>query len=196
MQQLTGLDQMFLSLDSATTNAVLGGLVRFDPPAPGAPVPDEAFMRARLTEHLPLIPPMNKRVVTVPFALDHSYLATCERIDVGDRITTVVLPGAGGDVELAAEVSRIMGTPLITDGPLWDYTIITGLDDGGIAHLLRIHHGMVDGSTMPDIWDLFADEPVATLPDTPPLRTRPEPVLGKSEMAVRGVTGTLARPVK
>lgn len=36
MQQLTGLDQMFLSLDSATTNAVLGGLVRFDPPPPGA----------------------------------------------------------------------------------------------------------------------------------------------------------------
>ncbi|MDO5498838.1 MAG: wax ester/triacylglycerol synthase family O-acyltransferase [Propionibacteriaceae bacterium] len=193
---MTGLDHMFLALDSATTNAVLGGLVKFDQPADGQPVPDASFMRDRLTERLPLIPAMSKRMVKVPLMLDHSYLAHVDRVDVADRIKTVSLPEPGTDVELAAEVSRIMGTPLLTEDVMWDLTVIEGLAGGGIAHLLRIHHAVVDGSTMPTIWDLFSDEPTSDIPETPVVTSLPEPLLGSAEMAARGVAGLASVPLR
>lgn len=196
MQQLTGLDQMFLSLDGHTTNAILGGLCRFEKPAPGQPVPDEPFMRTRLNERLVHIPPFTKRLVPVPLALDNSYLAEVDRIDVGRHVRTVRLPAPGDNKTLAAEVSRIMGTDLVTDGPLWEYIIFEGLEDGGVAHMLRIDHGVVDGSTMPKIWDLIADEPLDGIPDAPPQRTLPQPLFGKPEMAVRALYGLVKKPVQ
>ena len=196
MQQLTGLDQMFLSLDGPTTNAVLGGLCRFEKPEPGQPVPDEPFMRARLNERIRHIPPFTKRIVPVPLALDNSYLAEVDRIDVGRHVRTVRLPAPGDDRVLAAEVSRIMGTDLVTDGPLWEYIIFEGLEDGGVAHMLRIDHGLVDGSTMPKIWDLMVDEPQGGIPEEPPVRTLPQPLFGKTEMAARAVYGLVKKPVQ
>lgn len=196
MQQLTGLDQMFLSLDGPTTNAVLGGLCRFEKPEPGQPVPDEPFMRARLDERLQYIPPFSKRIVKVPLGVDNSYLAEMDRVDVGRHIRTVRLPAPGDDKVLAAEVSRIMGTDLVTDGPLWEYIIFEGLEDGGIAHMLRIDHGVVDGATLPTIWDLMSDEPQAGLPESMPVRTLPQPLFGKPEMAVRGVIGLAKKPLQ
>lgn len=195
MQQLTGLDQMFFALDSQTTNAVLGGLVRFEPLADGQRGPDEDFMRKRLAERLPFIPPMNKVVREVPLALDFGYLADPGRIDISDHIRTVHLPPPGDDKALAEEVSRIMGFPLRTDRPLWELWIIKGLADGSIAMLLRIHHGMVDGSTMPKIWDLFSDEPREPMVAEKTGAPLPEPFLGDLEMAARAVTGTLKRPL-
>lgn len=194
MQQLTGLDQMFFALDTQTTNAVLGGLVRFEPLADGQTGPDEAFMRKRLAERLPFIPPMNKVVREVPLGLDYGYLADPGRIDIDEHIRTVVLPAPGDERTLAEEVSRIMGFPLRMDRPLWELWIISGLADGSIAMLLRIHHGMVDGSTMPRIWDLFSDEPTESLDVEPTGASLPEPFGGSAEMAVRAVTGTLKRP--
>lgn len=200
MQQLTGLDQMFFALDTQTTNAVLGGLVLFEPLADGQRGPDAAFMRKRLHERLPLIPPMNKRVVQVPFALDYGYLAVAHRVDLTEHIRTLTLPEPGDDRELAAEVSRLMSSPFrpadMKDSPLWDLTIIDGLANGSMAMLLRIHHGVVDGSTMPAIWDLFSDEPRADLTDVhEALGTLPEPYVGDAEMFVRAITGTLKRPL-
>ncbi|MGV9710179.1 wax ester/triacylglycerol synthase family O-acyltransferase [Gordonia sp. NPDC003424] len=196
MQQLTGLDQMFFSLDSQTTNAVLGGLVRFEPLADGQTGPDEAFMRKRLAERLPFIPPMTKVVRNVPLGLDYGYLADPGRIDLDDHLRTIELPAPGDEQALAEEVSRIMGYPLRDDRPLWDLWIIKGLADGSIAMLLRIHHGMVDGSTMPRIWDLFSDEPTEPMEaDTTGKAPLPEPFFGDAEMAVRAVAGTLKRPL-
>jgi diacylglycerol O-acyltransferase len=193
---MTGLDHMFLSLDSATTNAVLGGLVKYEAPEPGGPLPDATFLTQRLTERIPLIPPMSKRMVPVPLALDHHYLANDTRIDVASRIRTVRVPEPGTDVELAAEVSRIMATPFPTDDVLWDMTVIEGLAGGAVANLLRIHHAVVDGSTMPQIWDLFSDEPAGELPTATPAPNLPEPYLGGLEMAGRALVGFTRHPLR
>lgn len=44
VQQLTALDVMFSSLDTETTNGVLGGLVLHEPAADGRPAADAAFI--------------------------------------------------------------------------------------------------------------------------------------------------------
>jgi diacylglycerol O-acyltransferase / wax synthase len=194
MQQLTGLDQMFLALDTATTNGILGGLVLFEPAEDGKHGPDEAFMRERLSERLPYIPPMAKRIVEVPLAMDYGYLATCDRVDVSRHLRTHKLPAPCSTQEIADEVSRLMGAPLETDGPLWDLTVIQDNEQRVLAHLLRIHHGVVDGSTMPQIWDLFSDNPKTDLGDAPPIRSLPEPLFGQAEMWARIAPAILKRP--
>lgn len=195
MQKLTGLDQMFFGMDTETTNSMLGGLVRFAPRKEGQVGPDAAFMRKRLAERLRYIPPLNKEVRQVPFGMDFGYLANAGRIDLVDRIRTITLPEPGDDRALAEEVSRLVAMPLDTSGPLWDLTIIDGFADNSMALLLRLHHGVVDGSTMPQIWDLFSDNPTTEVPETDTSTPLPQPLFGDAEMAVRGVTGLLKKPV-
>ena len=194
MQQLTTLDRMFSSLDGATTNATLGGLVLFDAPEAGASVPDEAFMRRRLTERLRYIPAMNRQVVKAPLPIDHDYLGRPSRIDVAAHLRTIRLEAPGTRAQLAAEVSRIMGTSIPKDRPLWDYTIIEGLEDGGLAHLLRIDHLVVDGGSMPSLWTLLSDEPSEELVADPDYGL-PEPFFGRAELVARQAKDVLSKPV-
>ena len=195
MRQLTGLEQAYLALEDHTTSATIACLALFDAPTPGQPVPDEPFMRARIDERLAQIPPFRKRIVPVPLGLDHSYLAESDRIDVGRHVRTIKLTAPGDERTLAAEISRVMSTELVTDGPLWEYVILKGLADGGVAHLLRTHHALADGTTMMRIWDALSDEP--RLPQhEDPQQTLPEPLFGRTEMAARAALGVAKKGVK
>jgi WS/DGAT/MGAT family acyltransferase len=80
--------------------------------------------------------------------------------------------------------------------PLWDLAVIDGLEGGRIAHLLRIHHGVIDGSSVPLVLDLLSDNPTVE-PDPKDRRgTRTEPGFGKAEMLARGIVGSATRPVR
>ena len=124
MQQLTALDVMFSSLDTETTNGVLGGLVLHEPPTDGRKAADAAFMRQRFAERLPYLPPLHRELVKVPIGIDHDYLGQPDRIDLLEHIRSITLPAPGTRDQLAAEVSRIMSTSLPTGRPLWDYTCL------------------------------------------------------------------------
>ncbi|MFP5347854.1 MAG: wax ester/triacylglycerol synthase family O-acyltransferase, partial [Actinomycetes bacterium] len=187
---------MFLSLETATTNGVLGGLVLFDAAPDGERGPDEAFMRRRITERLDLLPPLRWRRAEVPFELDHDYLVEADRIDVNAHIQTISLPSPGTREQLTDEVSRLMSVALVPGRPLWDLYVIEGLEDGGIAHLLRIHHGVLDGGSMPVLWDFLADEPVASLTPKWPRPVTPEATGGTAEMLVRGLLAAGLRPAR
>ncbi len=195
MQQLTGLDQLFLTINSKTTNSVLGGLVLFELPEPGQPIPNEAFMRQRLAERIRYIPPLYRVLVPVPFNLDHPYLAKADRIDIGAHLRTVHLSAPGTREQLADEISLLMSANLTPGRPMWDLTVFEGLEGGGVAHLLRIDHTVIDGSSFPPMWDLMSDDPIAPLDDSA-YPDWPEPLAGKAEMFGRGVLGAAGLPIK
>ena len=195
MQQLTALDVMFSSLDTESTNGMLGGLVLFEPAAGERAVPDAAFMRHRFAERLDFLPPLHRQVVKVPIGLEHDYLGQPGRIDLLEHIREISLPAPGTHDQLAEEVSRIMSTSLPADRPLWDYTVVHGLQDGSVAHLLRIHHLVIDGSSMPRLWDALSDDPVQPLER---LRdsTHQQPRWGAIEMILRELSGVAAKPAQ
>lgn len=194
MQQLSGIDQIFFALDTATTDAILGGLIRFEAPKDGQPLPDEVFMRHRLVERMDYIPPLKLIRIRTPLGLDHDWIKEADRVDVDKHIHTVHVAAPGTNRELDAELSRIMATPLVQDRPMWDYTIFEGLEDGGVAHLFRVHHGIVDGGLMTQIWTLLSDEPgPLELPDT--AVHHPEPLFGRPELIARGVMAFANKPV-
>ena len=195
MQQLTALDVLFSSLDTETTNGVLGGLVLHEPPAEGAHNPDAGFMRARMAQRLPYLPPLHRKVIRLPIGIDHDYLGRVDRLDLHDHVREISLPSPGTHDQLAAEVSTIMSSALPMDRPLWDLTVIHGLQDGSVAHLLRIHHLVIDGGSMPVLWDALADEPTRPLTAAYTVLHR-QPRFGWPELLARELFGTVAKPLQ
>ncbi len=195
MQQLTVLDSMFTAMDTDTTNAILGGLILFEPSPDGRTAPDEDFMRVRISERAKYLPPLTRRLVKAPLGMGHDYLAEYDRLDVASHLRTMTLPAPGTHEQLAEEVSRQMSAAKLPDDrPLWDYTVIKGLQDGSVAHLLRIHHVVIDGGSMPVLWDLLSDHPKEPL--TVATSPFPEPRFGPPEVALHEFVNTALAPAE
>ena len=72
MKQLTGVDASFLYMETATSVGHVSGLSVFEKPdVPGWSAYDA--LRAQIELRLPLLEPLRRRVVTVPFQLDHPF---------------------------------------------------------------------------------------------------------------------------
>ncbi len=194
MQQLTMLDSMFGAMDTDVSNAILGGLMIFDPSPDGRTAPDEDFMRARIAERAQYLPPLSRKVVKAPLGLGHDYLGVYDRLDVAAHLRTITLPAPGTHEQLAQEVSRQMSAAKLPDDrPLWDYTIIKGLQDGSVAHMIRIHHLVIDGGSMGVLYDLLSDDPKG--PMTTDVDPYPQPRFGQVETLAREIVDTARVPL-
>jgi diacylglycerol O-acyltransferase len=194
MQQLSGMDGMFLSVDTSTSSGVMGGMIvyeRPDDPEAGS----RARMIDRITERIDHVPPLRWVLTRVPLHLDKEYWAE-NHVDVPAHVTSYTVDGEGTDRDLAALVSELMIQPMDKLRPLWDLAVIDGLEGGRIAHLLRIHHGVIDGSSVPLVLDLLSDNPTVEPHPADRPRLGHEPGLGKAEMLARGVVGSAIRPVR
>lgn len=194
MQQLSGMDGMFLSVDTSTSLGVMGGMIVYDKPEdPEAGSRDR--MIERISDRLDHLPPLRWVLTPVPLALDKEYWVESE-VDVPAHVTAETVGGTGSDQDLAALVSELMTVPMDKKRPLWDLTVITGLEGGRLAHLLRIHHGVIDGSSVPLVLDLLSDNP-ATEPDpNDSAAAAKKPRFGTPEMLARGIVGSATRPVR
>ena len=196
MQKLTGLDEMFLSVDDAgTTNGAMGGLVIYERPSNRTAARAAALVE-RVEERIEHLPFLRWKLARVPFGLDHARWVDLGRVDVADHVRTVRLIKPGNDRALAAEVASIMAAPLPQDRPLWEIVVIEGLAGGRIAHLMRVHHGLIDGSSVPTVLDILSDDP------TPGLGFEAHPEHdgdrfgGRLGMLGRGLAATAVRPAK
>ena len=52
---------------------------------------------------------------------------------------------AGIERELDAAISEIASTPLPRDRPLWEITVVEGLEDGRVGFVAKLHHAVADG---------------------------------------------------
>ena len=129
MQQLTGLDAAFLTLDSPTAYGHVGSVSVLDPPAGG-----EALTLERLTEliesRLHLVPPFRRRLVEVPFGLDQPYWIEDPDFDIEFHVRELALPAPGDDRQLAVQAARLHARPLDRRRPLWETYLIHGLQRG------------------------------------------------------------------
>ena len=151
MQHVTGLDQMFLSYDTMTTNGNIGGIAIFDDDGKGGPKAEPgarlAWLRQRVTDRLPTLPPLRWRLA--PFAMDTFWVEST--VDVDYHVVHVQLQEPGDEKMLLTYLKRIMGVHLDRTRPMWRLYLIEGLPNGQYAYLFKVHHGLADGSAM---WEL------------------------------------------
>src|ERR1700761_8043552 len=132
MQQLTGLDAAFLTLDSPTAYGHVGSVSVLDPPAGG-----ELLTLERLTEliesRLHLVPPFRRRLVEVPLGLDQPYWIEDPDFDIEFHVREIGLPAPGNERQLADLIARLHARPLDRKRPLWELYLISGLAEGRLG---------------------------------------------------------------
>lgn len=193
MQQLTGVDASFLYMESPTTFGHVSSLILYDPK--GTDAAGYEATKALFAERLHLLEPMRRKLVTVPFDLDHPYWIEDPHLDLDFHIRQTAVPPPGTDEQLAELVGRLIARPLDRSRPLWELYVIYGLASGHIAQLTKVHHAAIDGvggaQLLANILDLEPDAPTppGTVPD-------PEPVPSEEQMLLRGLASLATRPYK
>ena len=90
---------------------------------------------------------MRRRLVEVPFGLDHPYWIEDPDFDLDFHVRHMGLPPPGDQRQLAEQVARIVARPLDRSRPLWELYVIEGLEGGRFAVYHKVHHALVDGES-------------------------------------------------
>ena len=195
MKQLTGLDASFLYMETANAFGHVSSLSVYERPDDPGFRPFEAF-RARVEAALPQLEPFRRRLVEVPFELDHPYWVADPGFDLDFHLRHQAVPEPGDDEQLAAQVARIIGRPMDRSRPLWEAYVFEGLADGCFAVLTKVHHATIDGASGVELLGMLLDtEPHATVePVVDPWK--PERVPSSVEMFNRTLVNLARRPEK
>lgn len=177
------LDALFLASESRESMMHVGALMPFSPP-PGGGAGFLADLMEELRDPGPMHAPWNLRLANPDrLASPRQRWVEADRVDLEYHLRRAALPTPGGERELGVLVSRLHSVPLDFHLPLWEATVIEGLNDGRFALYTKVHHAMLDGYTaMRILSSAFTPDPDER--DTPlffqrPPRTRPtaaEPV--------------------
>lgn len=140
------LDSVFLYGETPSTMMHVASLLRF------APVADAHDRLRGLIEDV-----RRESVVYSPWnrKLRHPAALTTplqgwvvdEGMDLDYHLRRSALPGPGDERELGILISRLHSNPLDLSRPPWEMHVIEGLEDGGFAVYIKVHHALVDGYT-------------------------------------------------
>jgi diacylglycerol O-acyltransferase / wax synthase len=195
MQQLTGTDDLFLTMETDSVFGHVSSLSILE--ASEAPVP---ITRERVKEvfssRLHLLPMFRRRVVEVPFALDHPFWVDDPDFDIDKHIHQVTLRAPGGMRQLKRQAAKIVSVPLPRDRPLWRTTVIRGIEGGRVGLLTQVHHAAVDGIAGNDVLTALLDA-------TPELRDvgmpppwQPEPMPSPIDLLRIASVSIACRPLR
>ncbi len=107
--------------------------------------PDQHLLRERLERGSRLIPRMRQRVVSPMMRLGPPFWSADPDFDIEYHVRRVRAPeGSGFDAVL--DVARTAAMQSFDRArPLWEYTLVEGLDDGRAGMVIKVHHSLTDG---------------------------------------------------
>lgn len=138
---------------------------------------DYGVLRDRLQAALDIVPMLRQRVMFVPLNLHHPVLVDDPEFDLDSHIYRAALPAPGGMAELHDMVSQIMCHRLDRSRPMWELWILTGLQNGRVAVVHKIHHCLADGAATVRYLSRVFEQQAHFQPSPPPPQPwRPEPL--------------------
>jgi diacylglycerol O-acyltransferase / wax synthase len=143
VKRLSLLDALFLYMETPETPMHVASVTIFKPTLPR----DDFFARFRehVAARLDLLPSYRRRLEPTPFGIDHPVWVVEDKVDLDYHIRHAALPKPGGMGELRALIGQLHAVPLDRGRPLWEYHFIEGLEDGGFAVYIKVHHSTMDG---------------------------------------------------
>jgi diacylglycerol O-acyltransferase / wax synthase len=137
-------DSMFLIGEARSKPLHVGGLQLFRPPEDAGP--DYARLQYRAAiDHGDPAPLFRRRATRSLAGLGPHEWIEDDELDLEYHVRHSALPYPGRIRELLALVSRLHGTLLDRNRPLWETHVIEGLEDGRIATYNKVHHALLDG---------------------------------------------------
>jgi diacylglycerol O-acyltransferase / wax synthase len=125
--------------------------------------------------------------------------------DLANHVRVVQLPAPGGERELLALCDQLCLRLLDRAHPLWELWLVTGLHDGRVGLVLKLHHALADGLAAVQIAGVLLDvTPDAGSPAPSSWRQRPAPSgwvlvadnLGGRSAALAAALARLRHPAK
>jgi diacylglycerol O-acyltransferase len=141
MELLSGIDGVFLNLETAATPMHVGSLHLFETP-PGYRGSFYGAVRRMMASRM--VPVLRRRLATLPLQLANPAWLQGE-VDLDYHIRRVRLPAPGSWVQLEAVVAGLHAELLDRSRPLWMIHVFDGLEGGAKAYYFKIHHAMLDG---------------------------------------------------
>ena len=185
--RLTGLDASFLYLETPAMHMHVCFVAVLDPSTMPVEYSFES-LRTHIAGRVPLIAPFGRVLRSVPLQVHHPVWVDDADFDIEHHVHRVELGVArrharieGGDLhQLSRVAGEIASVPLDRSRPLWDLTIVEGMDDGRLGLVIKVHHSAMDGSAGIEIlyalFDLEPDPPSDTESDLADADGPPEPI--------------------
>ena len=162
MRPLSALDATFIYLESEHSPMAIGAVYIID----AADTPEDFSYESwysLVKSRLKLSEVFRQRLVEVPLDLSFPYWVRDPGFDLDKHLPTVHLPAPGGMSELMQKAAEIWGQVLDRERPLWDITLVTGIDGiseiskGSFALITRVHHAAVDGKASTEMMTALMD---------------------------------------
>jgi diacylglycerol O-acyltransferase len=115
---------------------------------------------------LPLIPRYRQRLRKSPFNIGIPEWEFDPEFDIRNHVREVSLRD-GTEAELKSVAGKILSTVMDRHHPLWDFTVVHGLEHNCTAIITRIHHCLADGLAGVDLLNTIMDS-------TPEVRPLPK----------------------
>jgi WS/DGAT/MGAT family acyltransferase len=171
--ELSPSDRSSLTAERGAINMAVGGLLVFD----AEPPLTRAMVAERIGERIHLIPRLRQRLEEPPLGIANPVWTDDTGFDLDWHVRQASLPESDpptSDAELGWFVGREFSHRLDRSRPLWEVTLIGGLDGGRTGLLMKVHHALVDGMAAIGMAALVLDPSEEPL-EIPPPDTEWEP---------------------
>jgi WS/DGAT/MGAT family acyltransferase len=143
-RQLSGIDASFLYLETPETPMHVAGLTYFELPA-GFEGSFYRHFRHFFESRLHTIPIFSKRLAPSLYDLDHPGWVDADDLDLDYHLRETALPAPGTEAQLEEVIGRLHANTLDRSRPLWQFYVITGLENGQGVLYSKVHHAAIDG---------------------------------------------------
>jgi len=200
LERLTPLDLSNLRVEDHGLPVHVAALLILD----GAPLLDAVgqlrleSVRANVGQRLHRAPRLRQVLAQGGFGLGPPAWVDDPGFDVAEHVRTREVPSPGDEAALLRVCSQLNEPPLDRSRPLWEMWLLTGLADGTVGMLIRLHHVVADGTAalamIGALFDPGSDTPTEVAPAWVPA---PGPGSGELFSAnvrdrARAVAGALA----
>ncbi len=178
----------------------IGGLAIYDQStAPGGAVTFKDILRF-FEKRLHKARAFRQCLATVPMSLDYPYWIEDPEFDLEFHVRHIALPKPGDWRQLCIQAARLHARPLDTTRPLWEATVIEGLDNvagvpkGSFALLTKFHHAAIDGVSGAEIAAAIHDTSPEDTVEPPESDWHPSRVPTSMELLGRTAVTTVKKP--
>jgi diacylglycerol O-acyltransferase len=135
---------LFLYLETPEMPMHVGSLILFRKPK-GQRGSFYKNIRTHVEGRMHLAPLFSRKLAFMPLDLTNPVWVGEQHVDLDHHITRMLLPKPGTQAQLEAAVAKRHEGMLDRDRPLWEFTVIEGLQSGLVAFYAKIHHAALDG---------------------------------------------------
>ena len=196
LEPISGMDATFLYMERHNSPMHVGSVIILEGTL------QFSDFKQTILSRIHQIPKLRKKLVYAPLKVDYPYWVDDPDFDIDMHLNHIALPNPGGWKELRRVASDIFSRPLNQSRPLWELTMVEGLDtvsqvpEGSIAIISKIHHVAIDGMAGAGLLSIIFDMAPNTKPIPEPRPYQPKPLPNELSIITNSLMSFAKDPFK